>query len=345
LVIWQRGREVKTSGPGPVDGLLVGLLAMLRLDLFWVPWLWFFWWRRESVTEAPGESFFNSRLLGAVMVFTLVMTPWTVRNIQVTGQPFFSLQAQAELVKMTPDWPGYSVYKQLEPQPLWQTLQEQPRAVLSKVTHGLWFFLKDHHRFMPWLLFWAGAIPAIIFSFNLIIAELLRIVFRNNEFKVTIIPEKHPFGPNHVAFITLALLCLQYSFFDHDLRHLLIVLPLLLWEATLVVGEGVRQIARRNTASWHKHINPLRTGLIGMAIAGIIVLFWPCRIPDWQNAARMARTQQTTVKQRITWVKTHRQDVLFDQTSAVPWFVNQPAVWSPGNEEIRNKIVEILSQK
>jgi hypothetical protein len=345
LAIWLRGRDVGNQGAGPIDGLLMGLLAMLRLDLFWVPLLWFFLWRRDKIKSSPGLSFFNSRLLGAIVVFILVMAPWTWRNIQVTGQPFFSLQAQAELVKMTPDWPGYSVYKHLEPQPLLQTMKEHPGAVLNKVVHGLGFFLKKHHQFMPWMLFWAGAIPAALFAFNLVLDELLLVVFRQKKARISISPARSAFAPSHVGFMTLALLCLQYSFFDHDLRHLIVMLPLILWEITLVVGESVEQIARRNTASWHTGINPLRTGLTGVVMAIILVFLWPCQLPEWKNAAKVAHDQQSMVKQRIASVRASRKPILFEETSAVPWYVNQPAVWSPADEKIRNKITEILSQK
>ena len=74
---------------------------------------------------------------------------WIVRTQALTGQPFFSLQAFAEHAKDTRDWPLYSVYQQLEPQPLLQTITENPVPLMRKVARGVEFFLKDLGGFIP----------------------------------------------------------------------------------------------------------------------------------------------------------------------------------------------------
>ncbi len=343
LIILLRGREAGKAGPGLIDGFLAGILVLLRFDLFWVPWFWFIWWRADRVKETPGTSFFSRRLLGAFLVYALLMTPWAVRNVMVTGQPFFSLQAQAELVKMTPTWPGYSVYKQLEPQPLLQTLQQEPLAALNKAIHGLWYFLKNHFRFMPWILFWAGAIPAILFSASQYIKIFPGVFFHKAKTWTSILPEKNPGGPNSVAFITYALICLQYSFFDHDQRHLLVLLPVMLWEIMLLIGHYAPQLASRSNISRLARINKLQSSILGLAAALLIVFLMPYHLPGWVYAKRYAEREVPEISQRIAWVEAHPTEVLFDETSAVPWFVNRPAVWSPANTEIRNRIKAMLS--
>jgi len=345
FVIWLRSRDGRAVDIGPIDGLLTGVLAMLRLDLFWVPWLWFIWLGRDREKAKPGSTFSYGKLIGAVLTFVLVMTPWAIRNIQLSGQPFFSLQAQAELVKMTPAWPDYSVYKQLEPQPIFQTILQQPIDVLNKVKHGLWFFLKEHHRLMPRLLFGTGALAAICLGIQLLWTKFSVILKLKLNPPLNKQPEMLYHKANMVAFASLALLCLQYSFFDHDLRHLLVLLPIILWEINLMAVKLTGQITRRYKLLLFEKSTPIQSGILGLVAALVVVLLFPCQLPGWQNAVQEAKNQESMVAQKVSRVLANPETVLFDETSAVPWFVNQPAVWSPANEEIRNRIKEMLSQK
>ena len=78
LALWLRVRdqaEGVVSGRsllrvGLADGLLAGLLVLLRLDLLWIPLLWWILLRRAE----------PRRLLLAMLVIALTLTPWAVRN-------------------------------------------------------------------------------------------------------------------------------------------------------------------------------------------------------------------------------------------------------------------------
>ncbi len=152
LVLWLRMRGEKPGRPNWIDGLLAGVLCMLRLDLFWVPVLWWVLLSFQKRDNSPILASRRRRLGLVVLAWFLVIAPWAIRNIQVTGQPAFSLQAYAEHVKDTRTWPGYSVYRQLEPQPFFETLTTDPVPVLRKVGRGMKFFYRDMHRLAPLLV-------------------------------------------------------------------------------------------------------------------------------------------------------------------------------------------------
>ena len=81
---------------------MAGTVSMVRLDLFWVPILWWILLRANPLKRPD-----NDRRLGLLLLaWLVVLAPWTVRNLQVTGHPFFSLQTYAEHVKDTRTWTG-----------------------------------------------------------------------------------------------------------------------------------------------------------------------------------------------------------------------------------------------
>ena len=57
-------------------------------------------------------------------------------------------QAEAELVKDTRTWPGYSVYRQLEPQPVATVLTGDLEPVARKFARGLQFYGRELGAFL-----------------------------------------------------------------------------------------------------------------------------------------------------------------------------------------------------
>lgn len=281
LFIWLRCR---LPGPAPApwrDGLTWGLLLIFRLDLAWLPLLW---WSLRTPLSEPRRA---CRIAQTVVVAALLLSPWLIRNYRVTGQPLFSLQAQAELVKDTRLWPQYSVYRQLTPQPMLTALKDHPEAILRKFARGLKFFARGCWRFFPPLLLGvfiiAGyrALPAL----------------RRKEYSVWAAPA--------VAAITLVLLCVQYSFFDHSLRHLLVIFPVLAWEIAYAAGRHWR-----------------------LATAAVLLAFLPpANLPGWQTAAQQAARQAQTRPWQATAPKNTANGIYFFDYSAGPWFLDHPGVW------------------
>ncbi|MFH2051181.1 MAG: hypothetical protein ABIK96_01830 [bacterium] len=295
------------GNPGPRRvGLMAGLLALVRLELIWIPVLW--WvarWGRDR------------RIWLMLAVLAAVMVPWSLRNLRVTGQPFFTLQGVAEHAKDTRTFPGYTVYRGLEPQPLVETLRRDPEALARKAARGLRFYRDDLTRLMPWP--WLAVLAAVP------LAGLLR------PSGGAAAPRRVRIPPLGQVALTLVLMIVLYAPFDHDLRHLIPLLPVLFWELSRTLA-GVR---------WPGH--PRRAWLRGpvLGACGLILAFLlPCPLPGWESAAADAARRQTLVAAAVEEARSPRQGVLFFEYSAVPWYADRPGVWSPLNTEVRQIILD-----
>ncbi len=336
LLLWLRIRS--GTGPGIPDGILAGVLSLLRLDLFWLPLLWWVWFGRERRKQAAPRPW--SGVLLAMALAAVIQLPWAVRNVQLTGRPFFSLQGQAELVKDTSVWPGYSVYKQLTPQPVSTALAASPVPILRKTARGLRFFATNLPRLLPWPLLVLG----VLLVFALMRGKITRspCPFRpDREEPMSILPEDTLLGPLAAAFFTAVLLMIQYSLFDHSLRHLLVLVPVLAWEfspltGTLAAGFAVRRLTRR----------PSRTivmaGTILLTLALVRVSWSPPA--GWYHARAQARAATPDLEKRVAAFLQDTCAVPFVQASDLPWYGNRPAVWDPGDEETRAAIRAYLAR-
>ena len=339
LALWLRVRD-RDRAPGPagrlVDGLLAGALPLVRLDLVWVPVLWWVWFGRERRQAVRG-------LLLAVLVLAVVQTPWAVRNLRLTGQPFFSLQSQAELVKDTRTWPEYSVYKQLEPQPVAVVLRGDPVPVARKALRGMKFYVTELPRLLPW----PYLLPSALMVLMLMVGRVAHLPcpFRpgRNE-PMSILPEASPLGPLAAASFTTAVLIVQYAFFDHSLRHLLPLVPVLAWEfagltgdlAALAAGKLPRGKAGAGVA------RSLPAGLVAGLAAGLVcaLLVWATWLPleGWAFAREQARRAAAGLPQQVAAFAGEPDPVLFTPSAALPWHADRPAVWDPDQEEVREAI-------
>lgn len=337
LVLWLRHREVLARGPGIIDGLLFATLTLLRWDLIWIPLLWWVWGRfelRHVARRDDGPNIppvFNRRILLALLMVVLANLPWLLRNTELTGDPFFTLQSQAELVKDTRLWPQYSVYRQLEPQPLSKVLSEDPVPILRKFVRGIKFHFKALGGLFPWAGLMVMALALIVY---------LRGGIDNSpcplrpdaEHPMSIIPRLSPLGPLVVAGMTLVLLTVQYSFFDHSLRHLLVLYPLVVWEFAGLVGRGLDEVSSRwRISGW-------------VMVIGAVLLTWMVvrittgALPGWEVAAGQALQQQASQVEKAERLKADTAVVPFVKTSSAPWYADRAAVWDPESEEVRGKI-------
>lgn len=342
LALWLRVRD-GTSTTGLADGLLAGGLALLRLELFWVPVLWWVWFGLERRQAPRGEGrdgpAFVRGLLLALLVLAVVQAPWAVRNLRLTGQPFFTLQSQAELVKDTRPWPEYSVYKQLQPQPLVEVLRGDPVPVARKSFRGMKFFVTELPRMLPWPFL----LPSALMVLMLLIGRVAHLPcpFRpgRNE-PMSILPAASPLGPLAAVSFTTAVLIVQYSFFDHSLRHLLPVVPVLAWEFAGLTGElavlAARRLPGRRFGTSTTRI--AATGLAaGLVTAAVVWATWT-PLTGWAFARAQARQAAQHLPQQVAAFAREPGPVLFVQDSALPWYGDRPAVWDPGKEEVRRVI-------
>ena len=347
--IWLRVRE--EQAPGWFDGLLGGLLVMLRPELIWLPLLWWFWFAVEKKRliglagkTAPALPW--RRLFLAVGLFLLLQAPWAVRNLRLTGNPVFSLQAQAELVKDTRTWPGYSVYKQLEPQPVDKVLAGDPVPVLRKTARGLKFYLRETSKLLP--------VPYLVVGMLLVFGLVRGRVtdnpcpFRRDSRPLGILATDHPLGPLGAAMVSLLLLALEYSFFDHSLRHLLPLVPVLAWECAPLLGSlGLgaltrsKQPPRGEGQSWLGR--PPITLLVAALLTTGLLAASHRQTPGWELARHQARRQAESLPARTAAFSALSADRLFVDSSAVPWYADRPAVWTPDDPEVSHRIRGLLA--
>ncbi len=342
LLIWLRHRDISSAGPGVIDGLLLGSLALLRLDLIWVPLLWWLWGRTELRTVARRDStlapaFWNRRLMMALLMVLLANLPWLLRNTQLTGNPVFTLQSQSELVKDTRLWPDYSVYRQLQPQPLLKVLSEDPAPILRKFVRGLKFYFQNLGRLFPWVGLVVMALALMVYLRGSVDKRPCPLR-PNAQHPMTIIPSESLLGPLVVAGMTLMLLITQYSFFDHSLRHLLVLYPLVAWELAAVGSKGLSELKGKWTGNRWVMIFP------AILFTGLLVKVSLQSLPGWEFAAQQALQQNSNLEGKINRLKKDPAAVPFVNTSAAPWYADRPAVWDPNNEDIRIIIRESISQ-
>lgn len=337
LLLWLRNRSGRP--PRLVDGLLLGVLCLMRLDLFWVPILWWLWFGREAM----GWKKLVRPLTVAVVVALVVQTPWMIRNQKLTGHPFFSLQGQAELVKDTTTWPQYSIYQQLSPQPIHQALAQDPTPIVRKVARGLKFYATNLPKLLPW--------PWLVLS-GLLILLLVRgkitkrpCLFRPDaEEPMSILPTENTLGPLAATALTTTLLAGQYAFFDHSLRHLLVVVPVLVFEFAPTTGDLAHQFISRHIPAWQNRVPWVGHTLATILITGILI--WATWTPaeGWKNARGQARQMAPHLNEKIERFQNADPEQIFVSNAALPWFANRPGVWDPQNEDTRRVIRTILQQ-
>jgi hypothetical protein len=316
-LLWWRLREgngAATGSPTPtgdvpvamIDGALAAATALMRADLWWLPWLWL---------AARGRLRTRRAALATVAAWLLLLAPWGLRNASLTGDPLFALQAYGEAVKETPAWPGLDVYRQLTPQPILDTLRHDPALLVHKTAAGVRYFTARAGRWLPWPL-WLAA--------GLLLARRGGVGTRRAA------------SPLALLLLTTGLLALQYSALSHSLRHLATLLPVLGLEIWLGAAGWLR--ARR--PAWKS------AGLTGaLAGAALVVqLAAPARMPGWEAARRAAIAARPVTVRAAANAALLPPGPLFSDSGALLWLSGRAGVWLPlpaAMEAVRERVPEM----
>ncbi len=290
LLLWVRRREGAASSrtSSAIDGLLAAAVALLRTDLVWLPWLWLL------LTGCRGRA-----LLRTAAVWALLMAPWWIRNLVVTGQPFFALQAYAEHLKGTAELPGYAAYLRERPEWFGATLLRRPDVLFGKAVRGLLYFLARLDNWLPWGMLAAGVAAAFV---------------------------RRPSGwraqrPTALLAGTLALLVIAYAPFSHDLRHLAVLLPAAAWELWLLLADRLREIrlAARSSA---------RAAVLVAAGAAALALT-PTRLPGWDQARERANAAAPGLPAAVARCRDLPPGPILTDSAALLWHARRAGVWWP----------------
>ncbi|MBU1676219.1 hypothetical protein KKA85_10610, partial [bacterium] len=282
------------------NGLLAGAIALLRADLFWLPWLWMIW---------PGRLRGRRQLLVAALCWAAVLAPWWIRNAALSGNPFFTLQAYAEHLKETPAWPGYSIYASLDPQSIWHTLSHDPALIARKTLAGLRYYLTRLDGWLPVVLWVCGCLAAAV-RFR-----------RTRRFS----------DPLPVLGVSLAAMTLAYAPISYTLRYMAVVLPVLtleMWSA--VSGELAARLPGRGG----------RTRRIALLVALTAACIWflPARMPGWERARDEAARSASTLPAALENLEKIPPGPLFTDSAALLWYGNRAGVWLPERSAVEREI-------
>jgi hypothetical protein len=289
-----------------IDGALAAATALVRADLWWLPWLWL---------AAHGRLRARRTALATVAAWLLLLAPWGLRNVRLTGDPFFALQYYAEAVKETPAWPGMDVYRQLTPQPLLDTLRHDPELLMRKTAAGVRYFTARAGRWLPWPLWLAAGL----------------LLARRGDAGARRTP-----SPLALLLLTTGLLILQYAALSHNLSYLATLLPVLGLEIWL------------GAAGWLRARRPAWTsaGLTG-ALAGaalVVQLAAPARMPGWEAACRAAIAARPVTAHAVANAALLPPGPLFSDSGALLWLSGRAGVWLPlpaALEAVREQVPEM----
>ncbi|MBA4378072.1 MAG: hypothetical protein C0395_05370 [Gemmatimonas sp.] len=253
-----------------------------------MPWLWLL------LTGCRGRA-----LLRTAAVWALLMAPWWLRNLVVTGQPFFALQAYAEHLKGTAELPGFAAYLRERPEWFGATLLRQPGVLLDKTGAGLVYFASRLDNWLPWGLLVAGGAAALARRPG----------------------GRSPSRPTLLLAGTLALLVVAYAPFSHDLRHLAVLLPAAAWELWLAIAE---RLSRSRPAAY-----PAARAAILAAAGAVVLLLTPARLPGWERARDAAVADAATLPAAVARCRDLPPGPVLTDSAALLWRAGRAGVWWP----------------
>jgi hypothetical protein len=289
---------------------LCGLLALIRLDILWIPVLW--WLATGLAARRRRTGALARRTALAAVVGLVVLAPWLLHVTRHTGAPLSNPLAEAVQLDLREDWWDYPRLRGREPVPLAENLQANLVPAAQKLAAGVRSYVRTLGLWLPWY-FWLLVLPVWAL-------EVLRRSERGH-------PARRALGPPGLLWLTLALMVLQYAFFSPETRHLLPVLPIVVWEGVLVIDRWLRRPRR-----------PLPRSAALTAMAGAALLLSPPGLGGESGNVATARGLATSVTGAVQRAGDLPPGPVFSDTAAVPWRLGRPCVWSPFDEVVEEEI-------
>jgi hypothetical protein len=316
LALWlmlRRRRPADLSlGATAAYALLCGLLALVRSDLLWVPVLW---WvvialvaRRRRPRRAIGRT-----ALAAIVGVTLLL-PWWTHVHRHTGNFLTNPLTDSVQLDLRAQWWDYPLLRSRTPLPLSQNLAENAWPAVLKTGAGVRHYLRTLGHWLPWLI-WIVSIGAWGRR------TWVRIRRGHRWFVAS--------GPPGLLALTLGLMVLQYAFFSQETRHLLPLLPLLVWETALLVDHALRRRLRR----------PAGRGVALLALAAAALILTPPSLGgEWGNVRHARESVDRVAAVTAAAVATIGPGPIFADTAVIPWRLDRSYIWNPFDAAIEAEI-------
>lgn len=178
---------------------------------------------------------------------------------------------------------------------------------LIKIRHGIRFFVETLGDWLPWPV-WGAALLLMLDTWR-----------RSPRQRI---------GGWLALGLTLSGMILFYSLISQEVRHLLVLLPVLAWE-TVLQGEGALRRSR-----W----SLMRQTLVLTGVVGVAVIVAPLRPQGELAGLEEARNQAPLVAALAREVQTWPPGLVFTDNSAVCWLAGRRGVWRPFNETVEAEI-------
>lgn len=316
LILWlmlRRRRPADLSlGTTAAYALLCGLLALVRSDLLWVPVLW--WVVIALVDRRRRPARVIGRTALAALVGVALLLPWWTHVHRHTGNFLFNPLTESVQLNLRVHWWDYPLLRSRTPLPLAQNLAENTWPAVLKTGAGVRHYARTLGHWLPWLV-WIVCVA--VWGRRTWLRSR-----RGHHWFVAL-------GPPGLLAITLGLLVLQYAFFSQETRHVLPLLPLLVWEAALLVDQALRRRLRRPV--WRG------TALLGIAAAALIVTP-PSLGGEWGNVVHARESVERVAEVTAAAAATIPPGPIFADTAVIPWRLDRSYVWNPFDEAIEAEI-------
>lgn len=320
LVLWLRLRDHNPCTAGPLqallDGLLAGVLTLLRTDLTWVPLLW---WLAAVLLYPRRYGFRSLPLRGYVVtacaVWLVTTLPWWIHVTLVAGSPFFNPLASTLQFDLGENWWEYPRLRGLVPESASGNLADNIVPALIKMRHGIRVFLETLGQWLPWPV-WGGALVMGVGAwFHNLHHGRLRAL-----------------GPIALLGLTLCGMILLYALISQEARHLLVLLPVLAWEIVLATAQRVRRLFPPR----------LVQVLVLTALAALSIAVAPPRPAGLEQRLAQARRQAPLVEALALEMQTWPPGPVFTDNAAACWLTGRAGVWRPWDEDVENVIRETV---
>jgi len=313
LMVTRRRASRQSHGAMAGYAAVAAGLALVRMDLLWVPVLW--WVGSMVGSRRRPLSLLVRRTVLAAFVGVLLLAPWWIHVTRYMGSPLGNPLASAVQLDLTGNWWAYPLLRSCEPLPLGENLTANALAALKKTAIGIRFFLQTLGLWLPWL-FWVLAISS----------WLERTVGRWRR--------GHAFGraigPPGLLVITLGLLMIQYGFFSQETRFLLVLMPVLAFEGVLLGDRLVRRLPRLGSA--------LGRGSALVAVVALALLVTPPGLGGEAGNVTAIRSSVFRVEAVMGEAFDLPAGPIFSDTSVIPWRLGRECVWSPYDAAVEAEI-------